>query len=60
MNTKMHAFDCICLFKPKVALKIFGMIGGPLLGLFCLGMFFPWANSTVSVSLYLMLLLAEP
>jgi len=32
----------------QAALGLFGMIGGPILGLFILGIIYPWTNYKVS------------
>ncbi len=41
----------------QAALGIFGIIGGPTLGIYSLGLFYPWANAKVRMFHYIMSLL---
>lgn len=54
-NYRVNYFFLFLSFPPpfsfQAALSIFGMISGPLLGLYLLGMFFRTSNSIVSISL---------
>lgn len=48
MPVCLLAFNSELCFFFKAAISIFGIIGGPLLGLFTLGIICPFANSKVS------------
>lgn len=44
---KNSSFFCVWSLLLQVSYILFGMLGGPLLGVFTLGVLFPWANKWV-------------